>query len=47
MLSKQELKVATRAGHIRKDYIEFKDNLGNRITNFLYSSIVLVHSLYP
>ncbi|CAD8205107.1 unnamed protein product [Paramecium pentaurelia] len=46
MLSKQELQAASRAGEERIDYLEFKDNLGNRINNFSYSSLVFVHSLF-
>ncbi|CAD8112133.1 unnamed protein product [Paramecium sonneborni] len=46
MLSKQELLAASRAGQERIDYIEFKDNLGNRINNFQYKTLVYVHSLF-
>ncbi|CAD8120325.1 unnamed protein product [Paramecium sonneborni] len=46
MLSKQEIAAASRAGQERIDYIEFKDNLGNRINNFQYTTLVFVHSLF-
>ncbi|CAD8109987.1 unnamed protein product [Paramecium primaurelia] len=44
--SQQLINQSTKVGSERLDIIEIKDNFGNKSTNFILQSIILVHSIY-
>ncbi|CAD8117346.1 unnamed protein product [Paramecium sonneborni] len=46
IISNQDIAVATRAGVLRKDYIEFKDANYNSVEQFSFNRATFVHSLF-
>ncbi|CAK73192.1 unnamed protein product (macronuclear) [Paramecium tetraurelia] len=46
MLSNQDIAVATRAGVLRKDYIEFRDSNCNLVEQFTCGKVSFVHSIF-
>ncbi|CAD8199656.1 unnamed protein product [Paramecium octaurelia] len=46
MISNQDIAAATRAGVLRKDYIEFRDSNCNVVEQFICEKVSFVHSIF-